>query len=144
MKSKSTACLLLVSMFSTSIISGCATASKDISAVYVSPVQYANYDCNQIVAELQRIHGRVSQVGGRLDAAATNDKLIMGAGLLLFWPALFAVGGTKTQEQEYARLKGEYDAVTQTGISKKCNLALAVPTPPTDPAGAVASDNTPK
>ena len=39
--------------------------------------------------------------------------------MILFWPALFALGGTKQQEAEYARLKGEYDAVQQAAIAKK-------------------------
>ncbi len=44
----------------------------------------------------------------------------MTAGLLLAWPALFALGGTKEQEAEYARLKGEYDAIHQSAVLKKC------------------------
>lgn len=105
------------------LLPGCATSSKDIAAVYVSPLQYQNYDCQQLTAELQRISGRVGQISGRLDEAANNDKMIMGAGLIIFWPALFALGGTKGQEQEFARLKGEYDAVNQAAIAKKCELA---------------------
>ena len=72
------------------------------------------------MAEGDRIRGRVTALGGRLDEAASNDKMLMGAGLLIFWPALFALGGTKEQEAEYARLKGESDAVTQSMIQKKC------------------------
>ena len=101
-------------------IAGCSTASKDISAVSVSPLQYQSYDCEQLTRESQRIQVRVNQLGGRLDEAASNDKAITGVGMILFWPALFALGGTKQQEAEYARLKGEYDAVQQTAIAKKC------------------------
>jgi hypothetical protein len=104
---------------------GCATASKDIASAYVSPMQYQSYDCDQISAEVQRVHGRVTQLGGRLDEAANNDKAIMGVGLVLFWPALFALGGTKQQEAEYGRLKGEYDALQQAAIHKKCTGAVA-------------------
>lgn len=110
-------------------VTGCATASKDISATYVSPAQYASYDCPQLTAETQRLQARYVELGGRLDQAATNDKTIMGVGLILFWPALFALGGTKSQEAEYGRLRGEYDAVQQTLIQKRCptgsNLAAA-------------------
>ena len=102
------------------ILTACATAGKDISSTYVSPMQYANYDCDQLRQESQRIGGRVNQLTGRLDEAASNDKAIMGVGLVLFWPALFALGGTKQQEAELARLKGEYDAVQATATSKKC------------------------
>lgn len=110
-------------------LSGCATSSKDIATSYVSPVQYQNYDCDQIAAESQRLTARVQQLGGRLDEAANNDKAIMGVGLVLFWPALFALGGTKQQEAEYARLKGEAEALQQAAVAKKCAGAM--------PAGGV-------
>jgi hypothetical protein len=101
-------------------VAGCATASKDLTATYVSPMQYGTYDCDQLNAEAQRIQARVVQLGGRLDQAAQNDAGIMAVGMILFWPALFALGGTKQQEAEYSRLKGEYDAVMQAAIQKRC------------------------
>lgn len=101
-------------------LGGCATASKDITAAYVSPMQYQSYDCQQLEGETQRIQARVVQLGGRLDTAASNDKAIAGVGLILFWPALFALGGTKQQEADYSRLRGEYDAVQQAAVLKKC------------------------
>lgn len=107
------------------VLAGCATASKDIAANYVSPMQYQSYDCDQLASEAQRIQVRVNQLGGRLDEAASNDKTITGVGIILFWPALFALGGTKQQEAEYARLKGEYDAVQQAAVVKKCPGAVA-------------------
>lgn len=107
------------------ILSGCATASKDITAAYVSPMQYQSYDCDQLSSETQRIQTRVVQLGGRLDTAASNDKALVGVGVLLFWPALFALGGTKQQEADYARLRGEYDAVQQSAILRKCSGIIA-------------------
>jgi hypothetical protein len=101
-------------------LGGCATASKDIAAAYVSPMQFQSYDCDQLASESQRIQSRVVQLGGRLDTAASNDKAIAGVGIVLFWPALFALGGTKQQEADYARLRGEYDAVQQAAILRKC------------------------
>ena len=106
-------------------LAGCATASKDIAANYVSPMQYQSYDCEQLASETQRIQVRVNQSGGRLDEASSNDKSIGVVGAILFWPALFALGGTKQQEAEYARLKGEYDAVQQSAVVKKCPGAVA-------------------
>lgn len=107
--------------------SGCSTSSKDISPTYVSPMQYQNYDCDQLTMEMQRVQSRVNHLGGRLDEAASNDKAIAGVGMILFWPALFALGGTKEQEAEYSRLRGEYEAITQASTMRKCgfqNVAL--------------------
>ena len=101
-------------------LGGCATSGKDVVATYVSPIQYSSYDRDQLRQELGRINGRASQLTGRLDEAASNDKAIVGVGMILFWPALFALGGTKQQEAELSRLKGEYDALQTASTSKKC------------------------
>ena len=113
-------------------LAGCATSSKDITPTYASPLQYQSYDCSQLAAETQRIQARVVETGGRLDQAASNDKAIMGVGMILFWPALFALGGTKQQEAEYGRLRGEHDAIQQSAIEKKCpSIVPAIPSSPT-------------
>lgn len=104
------------------VLGGCSTAAKDIAPTYVSPMQYQSYDCQQIEAENTRLVNRVSQLGGRLDEASSNDKAIGVVGAVFFWPALFALGGTKGQEAEYARLRGEHDALQQAAIQKKCGF----------------------
>ncbi|HEU4373466.1 MAG TPA: hypothetical protein VFS02_08250 [Telluria sp.] len=112
--------IIVAALSASAVLTGCATASKDISPTYTSPMQYQAYDCDQLASESQRIQTRVVQLGGRLDSAASNDKAIAGVGAILFWPALFALGGTKQQEADYGRLRGEYDAVQQSAILRKC------------------------
>jgi hypothetical protein len=119
----------MFSRFSTPVVAfllvvttGCSTASKDIRAKYVSPAQYASYDCEQIEQELIRISGKVQELTGQLDDNRETDNVTTTAGLLLFWPALFFLGGTKEQEAEYAQLKGEYNALEQVSVQKKCGL----------------------
>lgn len=119
--------IVAASMAAWFALTGCATASKDIPVAYVSPMQYQAYDCDQLGSEIQRIQARVVQLGGRLDEAASNDKAIAGVGIVLFWPALFALGGTKQQEADYARLRGEYEATHQAAILKKCPGVMASP-----------------
>lgn len=112
---------IMIAVLSVSIVlNGCATASKDLTPTFTSPMQYQSYDCDQLASESQRIQARVVQLGGRLDTAASNDKAIAGVGMILFWPALFALGGTKQQEADYSRLRGEYDAVQQSAVLRKC------------------------
>jgi hypothetical protein len=122
---------------------GCATASKDLTATYASPMQYQGYDCDQIAAEELRISARVSQLGGRLDEAAGNDKAIVAVGAILFWPILFALGGTKQQEAEYSRLKGEYDALEQQAVLKKCSPVVRPSTMAAAPGAAPAQPVSP-
>jgi len=117
--------LAVAALSALATLTGCANAAKDIAAVHVPTLAYQGYDCDQLAAESQRIHVRSTQLGGRLDEAARNDKTIAGVGALVFWPALFALGGTQAQEAEYARLKGEHDAVLQTAVQKKCPGASA-------------------
>jgi hypothetical protein len=75
--------------------------------ISVSPLQYQSHNCDQLAAESSRINTRAAQLRGRLDQAASNDVALGWARALLFWPAVFWMGGTKQQEAEYARLKGE-------------------------------------
>jgi hypothetical protein len=114
--SKLLSSLLAITVF----VSGCASSSSQIAASYSSPLQYQSYDCAQIALESDRIKSRLVATGGQLDKAADNDKVITGAALILFWPAAFFLGGNKQQEAEFARLKGDYDALQQAAVIKKC------------------------
>jgi hypothetical protein len=108
-----------------SMIAGCSTAAKDITPASVSPTIYSGHDCEQIKLELVRVTTEVNTMTGKLDKNRETDNLTTAAGLILFWPALFFLGGTKDQEARYAQLKGEYNALEQTSIMKKCHLANA-------------------
>jgi hypothetical protein len=55
----------------------------------------------------------------------TDDEIAMGVGLVLFWPALFFLGGGDKKD-ELGRLKGEYDALDQAAIEKNCTVATEV------------------
>ena len=67
-----------------------------------------------------RVSSKVKELTGKIDTSNENDKMITGAGIILFWPALFFLGGTKEQEAEYARLKGEYEALDRVAVQKNC------------------------
>ncbi len=103
----------------------CASKSDNISAAYVSPLQYQGYNCNQIRSELARISRRVNEVAGVQDSQASKDSVALGVGMVLFWPALFFMIG-KDKEEELARLKGEYEALEQAAIQKDCDVAQEI------------------
>lgn len=117
-------------------LAACATAPDKISASYVSPLQYQTYDCGQIRTELVRISQRVDEVTGQQRKQANNDAIAMGVGLVLFWPALFFLAGGNDKKEELGRLKGEYDALQQTAVTKRCNFEAQ----PAQPAQAAAAN----
>lgn len=111
--------LLLISAV---FVSACASHAHEIPAAYVSPLQYQDYSCKQISAELQRVSSRAEEVAHSVNKNADGDSTAMAVGLILFWPALFFIDGDSPQAQEYARLKGEYEALEKTGVEKSCGL----------------------
>ncbi len=68
-------------------------------------------------------------VAGVQDEKATRDAVAMGVGLIIFWPALFAIGGNDQQTAELARLRGEMEAIEQASTRKKCNIHFRRPLP---------------
>lgn len=103
-------------------ISSCASSSHEIAATYVSPTQYAAFNCDQLSLELARLNQRRSELAANIDTKASSDEGMTAVSIIFFWPAAFALGGNQAQEAEYARLKGEYDAVQKAGIEKNCKL----------------------
>jgi hypothetical protein len=112
------------------LAAACSTPAKDIAPSYASPALYNGYTCAQIASESARIDARAARLASRLDAAALNDKGIALVGTLFFPPALLALGGTKAEEEEYARLKAERAALAQTADVKACATGLAAARPP--------------
>ena len=111
-------------------LAGCASQPDEIMTSYVSPIQYSNYDCQQLAMESSTINQRANQLKGSLKKKADDDAAQMGVGLILFWPTLFFLeGGDGAEAQEYARLKGEHEAIETASIQKKCGNETIVEVP---------------
>jgi hypothetical protein len=104
------------------LVSGCATSPKDITPAYVSPVLYQNLSCEQLAAEAQRVSSAAATAAGVQQGQAGKDAAMVGVSLILFWPAIFFVGGDKASAAELARLKGEMQAIEQANVAKNCGL----------------------
>lgn len=104
------------------LLSGCATNPNQISAAYVSPVLYENLTCQQLAAEAQRVSNAAAVATGQQSNQATKDAVMTTVSLVLFWPAVFFIGGDKQNAGEVARLKGEMQAIEQANISKNCGI----------------------
>jgi len=105
------------------LLGACATPPEKIKTAYVSPLQYKDYDCEQIAMETDRVSRRVQNLNASLKKTASDDSAQMAVGMILFFPALFFLeGGDGAEAQEYARLKGESDALQTASIQKKCMI----------------------
>ena len=115
-------------------LSGCASDPANITAASVSPMQYSEYNCKQINAELGRVNVRKADLHVRLKEKADNDAVQMGVGMLLLWPTLFFLeGGDGPEAAEYSRLKGEQEALEKTAIEKQCMISQTAPLPKEEP-----------
>ena len=106
------------------LLSGCATNPNQISAAYVSPVLYQNLTCAQLAQEAQRDSNAAAAATGAQSNQASKDAVMTTVGVVLFWPALFFIGGDKGNAAEVARLKGEMQAIEQANISKNCGITF--------------------
>jgi hypothetical protein len=108
--------------FGALVVVGCATKASDVAPSYVSPMQYDAYNCKQLAEEAQRISARASATAGAQDSQATKDAVATTVGVIVFWPALFFIGGDKQNAAELGRLRGEMEAIEQASIRKKCGI----------------------
>ena len=105
------------------MLSGCATSPNLIPGAYVSPSEYQDYDCARVAVETQSMLPRVTDLytSTSLGEKAANDNAQMAVGLLVFWPMLFVLeGGDGPDAAEFARLKGQYEALQGRAVALDC------------------------
>jgi len=101
-------------------LSACAKQPDKIVATAVSTSNYSYMSCNQLRAQRNAVVTNVNNLTTKQKKAADDDALIMGVGILLFWPAMFAPGITDDFGPQLAQAKGEYDAINAVGNQKRC------------------------
>lgn len=96
-------------------LAGCAN-SPESDPAYVSPNHYANYNCKQISAEMQRISSKLEQA----EQANTTGQVLDTA------LAAFAIsqgyGYSSGDNSAYRRLHNQYEVLEQTSIQKECGI----------------------
>ncbi|MGE0338667.1 MAG: hypothetical protein AB7O79_02195 [Xanthobacteraceae bacterium] len=103
-------------------VGACAKSADSISASYVSPTIYRDFSCAELSEEAQRVSSRAVAATGAQNQAATRDAVATTVGVVVFWPALFLIGGNDTKAAELAQLKGSMEAIEQASIQKRCGI----------------------
>lgn len=114
----------LILLAAVAALSACASHTHEIASAYVSPLKYQDYSCKQIRQEMTRITRKANQLAHHINKNADGDSAAMGVGLILFWPSLFFIDGDTPQAQEYAELKGRFDALEEASIQRNCSIKV--------------------
>ena len=107
--------ILLIGM----IVNACSKSSKEIVGLYVSPLEYADYSCDQIKSEMIRVSTKVRTLTIELNKNKENSIIKRAVTILLF-PLVFVDIDTKELEAELARHKGEHEALDKVATQKNC------------------------
>jgi len=119
-----TALFTLVAM----MLCACASNPDKLPTSYVSTYKYKDFDCTQITSEMENVSARSRALYNQLARERNADNVQMGLGLVLFWPALFFLeGGDGPQAAEFSQLKGEFEALRQNAVVRKCEVDVASP-----------------
>jgi hypothetical protein len=106
-------------------LSACASQPENIGATNVSQLQYENYTCDMLAQEAANVERQASSLYLVLNDKADRDAAQLGIGLVAFWPVLFFLeGGDGSEAQEFARLKGELDAIEKSAVQQDCRIII--------------------
>ncbi|WP_152612936.1 hypothetical protein [Tateyamaria sp. ANG-S1] len=106
-------------------VAGCAQQADNISATYVSPLQFQSLNCTQLRQEATRVSLRASEVAGVQNKKAKDDAAATAVALVLFWPAAFFIKGDKASAAELGRLKGEMQALESASTRRGCGVTFS-------------------
>ncbi|MGB0722023.1 MAG: hypothetical protein ACPGU7_06460 [Gammaproteobacteria bacterium] len=108
-------------------LAGCATQPSEIQSAQVSTSGYENMSCAELSSEARGNLTRTDELFALLEKKAKDDEAQTAIGMILFWPALFALeGGDGPEAAEYSRLKGELNAMEKVIYKKDCTDARAM------------------
>ena len=101
-------------------LTACAQSPDEIAAAPVSAAAYSSMSCRQLQAEAVRLNDEVARLTGQQQQKANTDAVAMGVGMVLFWPALFALGSGSDVGPQLAQAKGQAEAIQAAARQKGC------------------------
>jgi hypothetical protein len=102
----------------------CATRSSDVVPQMTDAAEFANWTCERIDDESDRVQLRAADVAYAVDARVGNNMVMLGFGVMVFWPALLAMQPDGIEAQELAALKGRFEALRSAAQRRGCPTPL--------------------
>ncbi|MGR3541739.1 MAG: hypothetical protein ACU0BS_09950 [Hasllibacter sp.] len=110
----------VLALCAASTLAACATPPDEVGRAYVSPATFGHMNCRQLLAEEARLVAHVNDLTGRQQSQADNDAAMMAVGMILFWPALFALSAGSDHEHDLRQARGQHDAILAARQSRGC------------------------
>jgi hypothetical protein len=110
----------LSAALSAALLAGCATRAVDVKPAVADPAEFLSWDCGRIDDELDDVQQRAADVAYSVDERAGNNILALGVGVVVFWPAMFAMRPDGLEAADLARLKGRFEALRTAARGKHC------------------------
>tara|TARA_R110001592_G_scaffold243182_2_gene504110 strand:+ start:252 stop:659 length:408 start_codon:yes stop_codon:yes gene_type:complete len=101
---------------------GCASTAGDVTARPVPMTAYEAFECQELASEYERVHTEAEQLAAVIDRGAMAERIKMGVGVVLFWPALLLIDGENENHAQLASLKGERLALLNSMKARNCPL----------------------
>jgi len=98
---------------------GCAKKATEVQAAYVPKSKYIDRDCKLLERDMEDVSYRLVSAVKSQDSAHNRDVAMAVVGTVLFWPAYFVMLAGD-EEEELARLKGEYRAIDEALVYNRC------------------------
>lgn len=103
-------------------LAGCAQRTHEIQSAYVSPKEYSEHTCEQLAEERGAIIAKAKEIGDLQEENADADAAFVAGFLLISMPLLIGTAFTKDRADEFATLKGKYEAVDRAQYEKNCDV----------------------
>ena len=110
------------------LMGACATNPDKITATPLSPNTWRGLDCHQLASEHNRLALEINTRKVQLADRANTDTWQAVGGFFVIVPWFF-LDGDGTEAEEYARMKGQLQAVKSAAVQNGCSLP-----PPSQPA----------
>jgi hypothetical protein len=109
------------------LVVGCAKKAESIAVTPISAdkaTKVATMNCEQIMQAMAFTDAKLARASGVQNAKASDDKLMVAGGVVLFLPLLFFTEGNKGAPN-IGELKGIMEALEGQAILKKCKRPTA-------------------
>lgn len=104
------------------VLAGCTPSTSEIRGSYVSPKEYSDYTCDELAEERQKLIAEAKEIGDLQEENAEMDKAFVAGFLLVSMPLLVGTAFTKNREEEFALVKGKFQAVHEMQYDKNCEV----------------------